>query len=401
MNFLLQAVRGKVLAALALIFLAASLSLLLLSPGETYYSGSVFDRSFAGHSELLSSLSSVRDVRVLSFPVKLEGGEILVIPAPAEEVPPEFVESLLSLGGSVIISDASENTDALLNSLGITRGSGPIVDKESYHVREDAPLYAFMGGNFASKLSYPISCSPGENCSALLRSSRMSWMDEDQSGYLDENDRAGPFAAAIAMAKDANRTNVIVVGDRSAFSNDLLGKSPYSNKEFLLRSVALLDPEKKARVVVYEGGKSNHGPIVSSAINASLLLRSPFTLMLLAAVVLAAVFAYPKKKADAVAPTRFTSLVQGVNSNLGKRREAYVWTAIRLRSLLASELERLSKSQARPDSKVKPGVFSRAKEHLAILNSSDFDKMDAVSLERTIDETARVISSTRQDDYPG
>lgn len=375
----------KKIISLLLFFIIILLVIgIIIPPYSGYSSTSIFSDSWKGHSEMFKIVSSLRPSKVLYHMNNLKTKDILVIVSPNENVSVAPVISHIKRGGKVVIIDSSKYTEKLLSSLDVHKNPGPIVDKENFYRREDAPLIKFKKGWVAFKHTYSLKCHQHDS-KKLLESSNLSWTDNDGDHKITQSDELGPHCPAIALKYNSTEYNVVIVADRFIFSNDMIHEK--DNIKFLEYIFDFLDPRKKDSIIFYEGDKARPNSLVNIYLSLSQYLNSPYFIGGTVLGFLIFIYILSKIVSENIIEgnTLYRRLIKGVHKNIGKRKEPYVWIMNKLYTRLSEEIDNLKEKD------VDPKDIADAKKLLNELKGKKFEDMNVITLENKIKETSQII----------
>jgi len=164
--------------------------------------------------------------------------------APAEE---EALRGYLRGGGSLgFFVDPGGHVPATLESIGVVRPAGVVLDALAHYPHEDRPLLRYGAHPITSDLAQagaatvvahaaPLQVRDGLRSHPLLLTSRRGWVErgaERPSRYDPEEDEEGPVVVGVAVEIGAASTHdgrpgrVVAVGDADLLGEDLLGEGP-------------------------------------------------------------------------------------------------------------------------------------------------------------------------------
>ncbi len=141
-----------------------------------------------------------------------------------------FVHNFLDRGGMVLLADDFGSGNTLLRGLKGTSSAFlqfPLLDlsfekNPHFGVAYNIRGHEITGNTTRVLLNKPAAISPDENATALIYSSRASWLDRNFNGLRDENEPTGEFPL-LTVEKYGNGT-LILLSDPSVLINSMLGK---------------------------------------------------------------------------------------------------------------------------------------------------------------------------------
>lgn len=221
---------AAVIALAAVAVAVSSLGLIASVPSSTPYSP--FNDGPRGYSTM-AGITGAEPV------ISIEGsGGTLIIPLAHGLSDEEMraVASFVASGGRVVIIDEGGYSNTLLSeylNLSIAVVAAPVLDYVlNYDGNSSIPLInASVNGNiFTCYFLKPSSISLlNGSAEVIATTSRLSFRDNDRSGFFSLGDQFGPFPVAVVSGTVAGR--VYVITDLDAFSNSLISLG--NNSEFL------------------------------------------------------------------------------------------------------------------------------------------------------------------------
>lgn len=224
----------------------------------------VYDRGLGELKELadrideqgfaVRGLDLLRDAEPGALPViPPDAGALLILglDVPLSGVEDEVLRAWLGRGGSVgLFLDPGDPVPAFLADVGITMGSGVVLDAVSYFPNLDRPLLRYgthpitevlVANDVPTVVSVaaPLTVEPrdGVTAATLLRTSPQGWVergDEQPPSYTSGVDGAGPATVGVALSVAAPHpwmnadagARLVVIGDVELLRDELLDEAP-------------------------------------------------------------------------------------------------------------------------------------------------------------------------------
>ncbi len=168
----------------------------------------------------------------------------MIIIGPRQEFSGEtrdYVHDFLRDGGKLVLADDFGSGNSLLNGLETNSSfrSSPLLDlsyekKPKFGVAYNTTEHRINDNVSQVMLNSPTAIDKDENATTLLRSSKASWLDENENGVKDDEESYKEYP--LITMESYGDGELILVSDPSIFINSMLDKK--DNREL---SVNLLD----------------------------------------------------------------------------------------------------------------------------------------------------------------